>query len=55
MSSRKLSSSVRERGSDGWQLEYEFALQETDRKILFKRVEIAEPPQEPRAPPEPQS
>ena len=42
MVSRKLSSSVPERGSDGWQLEYEFALQETDRKILFKRVEIAE-------------
>ena len=43
MGSRKLSSSVPERGSDGWQLEYEFALQETDRKILFKRVEIARP------------
>jgi hypothetical protein len=42
MVSRKLSSSVPERGSDGGQLEYEFALQETDRKILFKRVEIAE-------------
>jgi len=26
----------------GGKLEYEFALQETDRKILFKPVEIAE-------------
>jgi len=43
MGSRRLSSSVPERGSDAWQLEYEFALQETDRKILFKRVEIAGP------------
>jgi hypothetical protein len=42
MVSRKLSFSVPERGSDGWQLEYEFALPETDRKILFKGVEIAE-------------
>jgi hypothetical protein len=25
-----------------WQLEYESALQETDRKMLFKKVEIAE-------------
>lgn len=42
MVSRKLSSSVPERGSAGWQLEYESALQETDRKTLFKRAEIAE-------------
>jgi hypothetical protein len=42
MVSRKLSSSVPEGGSDGWQLEYESALQETDRKTLVKRVEIAE-------------
>ena len=42
MVSRKLSSSVPERGSEGWQLEYESALQETDRKTLFKGVEIAE-------------
>jgi pterin-4a-carbinolamine dehydratase len=42
MVSRKLSSSVTEGGLDGWQLEYESALQETDRKTLFKRVEIAE-------------
>jgi hypothetical protein len=25
-----------------WQLEYESALQETDHKILFKRIEVAE-------------
>lgn len=42
MVSRKLSSSVPEGDSDGWQLEYESALQKTDRKTLFKRVEIAE-------------
>jgi hypothetical protein len=42
MVSRQLSSSVPDGGSDGWQLEYESALQETDRKTLFKRVEIAE-------------
>jgi hypothetical protein len=43
MVSRKLSASVPERGSEGWwQLEYESALQETDRKTLFKRIEIAE-------------
>jgi hypothetical protein len=42
MVSSKLSSSVPEGGFDGWQLEHEYALQETDRKTLFKRVEIAE-------------
>jgi len=42
MVSRKFSSSVREGDFDGWQLEYESALRETDRKTLFKRVEIAE-------------
>ena len=29
-------------GSRQWRLDYESALQETDHKILFKRVEIAE-------------
>ena len=42
MVSRKRSSSVPASGSDGWQLEYESALQETDLKTLFKRAEIAE-------------
>jgi hypothetical protein len=38
----KSSLSVPEDGSQQWQLEYESAMQETDRKILFKRIEVAE-------------
>jgi hypothetical protein len=36
------SSSVPRRDLPPWQLEYESALQETDHKILFKRIEAAE-------------
>jgi hypothetical protein len=39
MASRKRSSSVPQ---TQWQLEYEYAIQETDRKTLFKRIEVAE-------------
>jgi hypothetical protein len=43
MPHRKFSTSVREKVvSQPWQLEYESAIQETDRKILFKRIEVAE-------------
>ena len=42
MASRKDSSSTQESGFPQWQVEYESALQETDRKALFKRIEVAE-------------
>jgi hypothetical protein len=42
MASPKDSSSAEESGFPQWQLEYESALQETDRKALFKRIEVAE-------------
>ena len=38
----EFSPSVAERPFPHWQLEYEGALQETDHKILFKRIEVAE-------------
>lgn len=40
MASHEFSSSVTD--LPPWQLEYESALQETDHKILFKRIEVAE-------------
>jgi hypothetical protein len=42
MASQEFSSSVPRRDLPPWQLEYESALLETDHKILFKRVEVAE-------------
>ena len=42
MAFRKSSSSVPETGFPQWRVEYESALQETDRKTLFKRIEVAE-------------
>jgi hypothetical protein len=42
MAPRKDSSSTQESGFPQWQLEYESALQETDFKTLFKRIEVAE-------------
>ncbi len=36
------SSSAPEQGAPQWQFEYEAALQETDRKALFKKIEVAE-------------
>jgi hypothetical protein len=42
MASREFSSPAPERGFSRWQLEYEAALQETDHKTLFKRIEVAE-------------
>ena len=42
MASHEFSSSVPRRDLPPWQLEYESALQETDHKILFKRIEVAE-------------
>jgi hypothetical protein len=33
---------VPQRGLPPWQLEYQSALLETDHKILFKRIEVAE-------------
>jgi hypothetical protein len=42
MASHEFSSSVPERSSPQWQLEYEAALQETDHRTLFKQIEVAE-------------
>ena len=42
MASQEFSSSVPERVLPQWQLEYEAALQETDHRTLFKRIEVAE-------------
>jgi len=42
MASHEFSSSVPERPFPQWQLEYESALQETDHRTLFKRIEVAE-------------
>ena len=42
MASHEFSSSVPRRDLPPWQVEYESALQETDHKILFKRIEVAE-------------
>jgi hypothetical protein len=42
MASGKISSLVPGSDCPQWQLDYESAMQETERKVLFKRVEIAE-------------
>ena len=42
MASQKFSPSLAGEALPHWQMEYEGALQETDHKILFKRIEIAE-------------
>lgn len=42
MASHEFSSSAAGETLTHWQLEYEAALQETDHKTLFKRIEIAE-------------
>lgn len=42
MAFRKDSPSVPETGFSEWQPEYESAMQETDHKTLFKRIEVAE-------------
>ena len=42
MASHEFSSSISRRAIPQWQLEYEAALQETDHKALFKRIEVAE-------------
>ncbi len=42
MASQEFSSSVPEGSLPQWQLEYEAALQETDHRTLFKRIEVAE-------------
>jgi hypothetical protein len=42
MASHEFSSSVPERSFPQWQLEYEAALQESDHRTLFKRIEVAE-------------
>ena len=42
MASREFSSSAPEGGFPQWQAEYESAMRETDRKTLFKRIEVAE-------------
>ncbi len=42
MASQKFSPSLAGEALLHWQMEYEGALQETDHKILFKRIEIAE-------------
>jgi hypothetical protein len=41
MASHEVPSSIPERNFE-WQPEYESALQETDHKLLFKRIEVAE-------------
>jgi hypothetical protein len=43
MASHEFSSSVSRRDLPPWKPEYESALQETDHKILFKGIEVAEP------------
>jgi len=42
MASQDFSSSVPEAGLPQWQVAYESALQETDIRALFKRIEVAE-------------
>ncbi|MGA9814284.1 MAG: hypothetical protein WBQ64_15975 [Terriglobales bacterium] len=42
MASQQFSSSVPEGRSPQWQQVYEAALQETDPRTLFKRIEVAE-------------
>lgn len=42
MASQQFSSSVKEGSLAQWQLAHEAALQETDHKALFKRIEVAE-------------
>jgi hypothetical protein len=42
MASHEFSSSVSRRDLPPWKPEYESALQETDHKILFKGIEVAE-------------
>ncbi len=42
MASHEFSPSVPERSFPQWQREYEAALQETDHRTLFKRIEVAE-------------
>jgi hypothetical protein len=42
MASHELPRAVPEGDSSRWQLEYESAIQETDHKVLFKRIEVAE-------------
>jgi hypothetical protein len=42
MASHELPRAVPENDSSRWQLEYESAIQETDHKVLFKRIEVAE-------------
>jgi hypothetical protein len=42
MASHEFSSSVPEQSYPQWQMEYEAALQETDHRTLFKRIEVAE-------------
>jgi hypothetical protein len=42
MASEEFPASVPEQESQQWKLEYERAMQETDRKALFRRIEIAE-------------
>ena len=42
IASHELPRAVPESDSSRWQLEYESAIQETDHKVLFKRIEVAE-------------
>jgi hypothetical protein len=42
MASHELPRAVPEGDFPRWQLEYESAIQETDHKALFKRIEVAE-------------
>jgi hypothetical protein len=42
MPPRKFTPSIPEHVPQPWQLEYESAVQESDRTILFKRIEVAE-------------
>ena len=42
MASHEFSSSVPEGSLPQWQLKYEAALNETDHKAMFKRIEVAE-------------
>ncbi len=42
MASHEFSSSISGRAIPQWQLEYEAALNETNHKALFKRIEVAE-------------
>lgn len=42
MASHESSRSIPDQDSPRWKLDYESALQETDHKALFKRIEVAE-------------